>query len=127
MLNSTANIENADSSGEAEAPQSQMGSDATPSGMTDPEREAIANALERLVALEIDPQAWVYVDDENRLPSYARHVGTAWGGQDLDDEELDYAIGWLPEEAFLNDDSPWPGSYNPYITVDHLRTIGGVK
>lgn len=128
MLNPTANIENADSrGGEPEPPQTQSGSEAAPSDMTGPEREAIANALERLVTLEIDPQAWVYVDDENRLPSYARHVGTAWGGQELDDEELDYAIGWLPEAAFLNDDSPWPGSYNPYITVDHLRTIGDVN
>lgn len=125
MLNFTVNIENADSrGGEPEPPTIQMG---PPSGRTDPEREAIANAVERLVALGVDSAAWVYVDDENRLPSYALHVGTAWGGQRLDDEELDYAIGWLPEDAFLNDDSPWPGSYNPYITVDHLRQIGGLK
>lgn len=125
MLNSTANIENADSrGGEPEPATIQMG---PPSGRTDPEQEAIANAVERLVALGIDSAAWVYVDDENRLPSYALHVGTAWGGQRLEDEELDYAIGWLPEDAFLNDDSPWPGSYNPYITVDHLRQIGGLK
>ncbi|CAN5469158.1 hypothetical protein BH09ACT8_BH09ACT8_55440 [soil metagenome] len=125
MLNTTASIDSAGSRGsEPEPPKTRMGST---NGMTDPEREAIVNALERLSALEIDTEAWVYVDDENRLPSYALHVGTAWGGQRLDDEELDYAIGWLPEEAFLNDDSPWPGSYNPYITVDHLRQIGGLK
>jgi hypothetical protein len=127
MLNSIENSENTACGGEAGPAQTQMGSTAAPSGMTDQQREAIDNALERLVALGIDSAAWVYVDDENRLPSYALHVGTAWGGQRLDDEELDYAIGWLPAEAFLNDDSPWPGSYNPYITVDHLRQIGGVK
>lgn len=95
--------------------------------MTGQEREAIANAIERMVALEIDPIARVYVDDENHLPSYARHLGTAWGGQKLDDEELDYAIGWLPSEAFLNDDSPWPGSYNPYLTLNHLRGLEDAK
>ena len=96
-----------------------------PGRMSGQEREAIANAAARLAALGIDINAAVYVDDENRLPSYARHIGTAWGGQDLDDEELDYAIGWLPTEAFLNDDSPWPGSYNPYITLAHLRALAG--
>lgn len=127
MLNSIDNMENAAGSGEAGPSQTQLENKAAPSAMTDQEREAIANAIERLVSLGIDTAAWVYVDDENRLPSYALHVGTAWGGQRPDDEELDYAIGWLPAEAFLNDDSPWPGSYNPYITVDHLRQIGGVK
>ena len=92
--------------------------------MSDQLREVIANAGERLVALGIDRNAAVYVDDENRLPSYALHLGTAWGGRELDYEKLDYAIGWLLAEAFLNDDSPWPGSYNPYITLAHLRTIG---
>jgi hypothetical protein len=95
--------------------------------MTGQERDALANAVERLTALGIDSHAWIYVDDENRLPSYVRHVGKAWGGQELDDQELDYAIGWLPLAAFLNDDSPWPGSYNPYITVVHLRTLENVK
>ncbi|MEU0497880.1 hypothetical protein [Mycobacterium sp. NPDC006124] len=87
------------------------------------EREAISNAIERLEELGIGTAEAVYVDDENRLPSYARHVGTVSGGQAVDDDELDYAIGWLPAEAFLNDDSPWPGSYNPYITLAHLRAI----
>lgn len=96
-----------------------------PGRMSGQEREAIANAAARMAALGIDPNAAVYVDDENRLPSYARHLGTAWGGEELDDEELDYAIGWLPAEAFLNDDSPWPGSYNPYITLAHLRALAG--
>ncbi len=96
-----------------------------PGHMSDQETAAISNAVERLEALGIDPAAAVYVDDENRLPSYARHIGTAWGGQELDDEELDYAIGWLPEVAFLNDDSPWPGSHNPYITLAHLRALAG--
>ncbi|WP_342314736.1 hypothetical protein LIX17_25045 (plasmid) [Mycobacterium avium subsp. hominissuis] len=95
--------------------------------MTGQEREAIANAIERMVALKIDPEARVYVDDENHLPSYARHLGTAWGGEELDDPELDYAIGWLPSGAFLNDDSPWPGSYNPYLTLNHLRTLEDAK
>lgn len=54
--------------------------------MSDQVREVIANAGERLVSLGIDPNAAVYVDDENRLPSYARHLGTAWGGKELDDE-----------------------------------------
>lgn len=127
MLNSLAHTENAHSRDGASDPNPRTGVDADSSRRTDQEREAIANAVERLVALGIDSAAWVYVDDENRLPSYALHVGTAWGGQRLEDEELDYAIGWLPEDAFLNDDSPWPGSYNPYITVDHLRQIGGLK
>ena len=96
-----------------------------PGHMSSQETEAISNAVERLQALGIDLDAAVYVDDENRLPSYARHIGTAWGGQELDDDELDYAIGWLPEVAFLNDDSPWPGSYNPYITLAHLRALAG--
>ncbi len=126
MLNSLANMGNAHGrGGEYDPTHAPMGS--APSRMTDQEREAIANAVERLEALGIDSEAWVYVDDENRLPSYARHVGTAWSGQELDDQELDYAIGWLPSEAFLNDDSPWPGSYNPYITIDHLRTLEDVK
>lgn len=125
MLNSTVDIENVD--GHGGEPERTKAKTRSPIAMSDPEREAIANALERLSALEIAPDAHVYVDDENRLPSYARHVGSAWGGERLDDEELDYAIGWLPAEAFLNDDSPWPGSYNPYITMDHLRQIGGPK
>lgn len=126
MLKSTVKMENVHiDSGEQGEPPAPEGSGAIPRSMTDQEREAIANAVARLVALKIDSGAAVYVDDENRLPSYARHIGTAWGGQELDDDELDHAIGWLPEEAFLNDDSPWPGSYNPYITLAHLRTIAG--
>lgn len=126
MQNSLANTEIAHSrDGESDPTQASMGSDAASSRTTDQEREAIANAVERLEALGINSEAWVYVDDENRLPSYARHVGTAWGGHAVDDEELDYAIGWLPAEAFLNDESPWPGSYNPYMTLAHLRTIAG--
>lgn len=126
MLNSTVKTASAhvDASDQDETPLPEDSGPA-PKGMTDQEREAIANAVERMVALEIDPEAAVYVDDENRLPSYARHIGTAWGGQGLDDDELDYAIGWLPAESFLNDESPWPGSYNPYITLGHLRTIAG--
>lgn len=116
MLNSTATTQPAHTDGSETGP-------AAPSRMSGQEWEAIANAAARMAALGIDPNAAVYVDDENRLPSYARHLGTAWGGQELDDEELDYAIGWLPAEAFLNDDSPWPGAYNPYITLAHLRTI----
>ncbi len=27
--------------------------------------------------------------------------------------------------GFLNDDTPWPGSYNPYITLAHLRALAG--
>ncbi|GAB7065716.1 hypothetical protein H7J06_26275 [Mycobacterium hodleri] len=96
-----------------------------PGRVSGQEAEAIANAVERMAALGIDPNAAVYVDDENRCPSYARRIGTAWGGQELDDEELDYAIGWLPEAGFLNDDTPWPGSYNPYITLAHLRALAG--
>lgn len=126
MLKSTADMGNVHSrGGESDPTHARMGSEAAPHRLSGQEWEAITNAIERLVALEVDSQAWVYVDDENHLPSYARHVGTAWGGQALEDEELDYAIGWLPAEAFLNDESPWPGSYNPYITLAHLRTMVG--
>ncbi|MGJ6127278.1 hypothetical protein QN239_32385 [Mycolicibacterium sp. Y3] len=127
MLDSTKKSENEHASG-GESEQASMGEGGGASGrVTGQEREAIANAIERMVALEIDPIARVYVDDENRLPSYARHLGTVWGGEVLDDPELDYAIGWLPSEAFLNDDSPWPGSYNPYLTLNHLRALEGAK
>ncbi|EHB48613.1 hypothetical protein MycrhDRAFT_5454 [Mycolicibacterium rhodesiae JS60] len=129
MLNSTVIVTNAHSDGhEAETARVvQKGSGKGLERRTGQELESLANAVERMVALGIGTHARVYVDDEDRLPSYARHVGTAWSGQELDDQELDYAIGWLPSEAFLNDDSPWPGSYNPYITIDHLHTIGDVK
>lgn len=129
MLNSTVIVKNAHSDGhEAETARVvQMGSGKVLDRRTGQEWEALTDAVERMAALGISTHARVYVDDENRLPSYARHVGTVWGGHELDDQELDYAIGWLPSEAFLNDDSPWPGSYNPYITIDHLRTLEDVK
>ncbi len=50
-----------------------------PGRVSGQEAEAIANAVERMAALGIDPNAAVYVDDENRCPSYARRIGTAWG------------------------------------------------
>ncbi|WP_141564223.1 hypothetical protein [Mycolicibacterium palauense] len=121
MLKSSANNEAADNGVDDTPPIDNEA--AAASSTASQEREAIANAIERLEELGIGAVAAVYVDDENRLPSYVRHVGNASGGQALDDAELDYAIGWLPAEAFLNDDSPWPGSYNPYITLAHLRTI----
>lgn len=127
MLNSTKTMEHDHAQGD-EAERTLMGKDGEAADrMTGQEREAIATAIERMVSLEIDPAARVYVDDENHLPSYARHVGTAWGGQELDDADLDHAIGWLPSGAFLNDDSPWPGSYNPYLTLSHLRTLEDAK
>ncbi|GAT02502.1 hypothetical protein [Mycolicibacterium fortuitum] len=125
MLNPTAKMDTHVVAIEHGNTHTSEASGAAPGRWTDKERLAIATAVERMDVLGINSQARVYVDDENRLPSYARHIGTAWGGQPLDDEELNHAIGWLPEEAFLNDDSPWPGSYNPYITVAHLRTIMG--
>lgn len=125
MLNTTAKNDTHVDAIEHGNTNTSEASGSAPGRLTDQESEAIATAVERMEILGIESQARVYVDDENRLPSYARHIGTAWGGQQLDDEELDHAIGWLPEEAFLNDDSPWPGSYNPYITAAHLRTMMG--
>ena len=124
MLNSSANNEATDNGvGDTHSTCSPIECEAAASSTALQEREAIINAIERLEKMGTGAAAAVYVDDENRLPSYARHVGAVSGGQAVDDGELDYAIGWLPAEAFLNDDSPWPGSYNPYITLAHLRTI----
>lgn len=95
------------------------------------EREALTNAIERLEALEIPTDARVYVDDENRCPSRARYWwvvsderdsrGYRTNAIELDDDELDDAVAWLPSESFLFDQSDGP--YNPYTTLDHLRTL----
>ena len=117
MLNSSANNEAAHNRvGKTHPTSSPIDSEAAASSTALQEREAIANAIERLEELGIGSAAAIYVDDENRLPSYAAHVGTVSGGQAVDDAGLDFAIGGLPAEVCLNDDSPWPGSNNPYVT-----------
>lgn len=91
------------------------------------EREALAAAIERLEALGITAEERVYVDDENRRPSYARFVGDMWDAsvpnRELDDEELDDAVAWLPPGSILNEDPRCPRAWNPYITLAHLRTL----
>lgn len=93
--------------------------------------KALADAIERLTALGVPADARVYVDDENRCPSYARHWwvvsderdsrGYKTNVVDLDDEELDDAVAWLPSESFLKDIDDGP--YLPYTTLEHLRTL----
>lgn len=87
------------------------------------EREALNTAIGRLEALGIESDGRVYVDDENRHPSYARSYQPPCntGHAAVDDEELDHAVAWLPSEAFQVDQSEGP--YNPYITINHLRAL----
>ena len=100
--------------------------------IADTERIALTTAIEELTKLNLAGDMRVYVDDENNHPCYARFYRnsslveepTESGDFDWDEhDDLNHAIAWLPIGAFLNDNSPWPGSYNPYTTLDHLRAI----
>lgn len=55
--------------------------------------------------------AEIPVDDENEQPSYARLP-------DIEDEQLDHAIGWLPHSAFHNPTAP---AWNPVVRLEDLR------
>lgn len=55
------------------------------------------------------------VDDENKIPSYARVP------EMFEDEELDYAVAWLPMGVGLIENSTCGGGWNPHVRLATLE------